>query len=629
VSVLHSALSGRRKLSRPTRIARIADKKLERAKESGRIRCPKPLRLSKRRGQKREMVAYDLETTRIAVGNPRPLYLTGVGRDFYFAGRIHNLEHLRDILISRFLDPERHRTRYIAWNGNRFDVFFIGAALLHSNDYILRPYLTRTKSLRGLKVTHKETKREWEFLDGLAMTLGNKPCTLKEFLKTFAPEHHKLDAPDWEKEEFDADNPAHVAYAVRDSEGLYHGMQQAESIVRDHFGQVLQPTIGNLGIRLFQQHMPENVECWAPPYAVEKIIRNHVMRGGFCSASRQYVGPVWKYDINQAYCAAMREATLPAGRCIRTDEYTADKCGIWLVTARHPENRVPFYIRSDKGVGVSVLGEIPGAWLTSIEVEQLERERWDIVIADGYYWDSSFTMRPYVDALEQLRINGPGGPKSAQGEMMKAIGNNSYGKTVEELGGYEVVMAAERPEGYFQYQNESDELQHIWFKFGEQQSRDYHQPQLGAFITAHVRMVVRRAILVDADAWLYSDTDCCMFTRPVALDIDPGRYGAWKIEAEGEHYRIIAKKVYCALDGSEMKAKGMTISKPAPVWNDAANKWEVRRLNMDDFARWYDGKSPRIKQTQRLNFVGVMSGGDMFVERVKVGQRMKGETHVA
>jgi hypothetical protein len=52
-------------------------------------------------------------------------------------------------------------------------------------------------------------------------------------------------------------------------------------------------------------------------------------------------------------------------------------------------------------------------------------------------------------------------------------------------------------------------------------------------------------------------------------------------------------------------------------------------LNMDDFARWYDGKSPRIKQTQRLNFVGVMSGGDMFVERVKVGQRMKGETHVA
>jgi hypothetical protein len=575
------------------------------------------------------MIAYDLETTRIAVGNPRPLYLTGVGRDFYFAGRIHNLEHLRDILISRFLDPERHRTRYIAWNGNRFDVFFIGAALLHSNDYILRPYLTRTKSLRGLKVTHKETKREWEFLDGLAMTLGNKPCTLKEFLKTFAPEHHKLDAPDWEKEEFDADNPAHVAYAVRDSEGLYHGMQQAESIVRDHFGQVLQPTIGNLGIRLFQQHMPENVECWAPPYAVEKIIRNHVMRGGFCSASRQYVGPVWKYDINQAYCAAMREATLPAGRCIRTDEYTADKCGIWHVHARRPENRIPFYIRSDKGVGVSVLGEIPGAWLTSLEIEQLERERWEIVIDDGYYWDSSFTMRPYVDALEQLRINGPGGPKSAQGEMMKAIGNNSYGKTVEELGGYEVVMAAERPEGYFQYQNESDELQHIWFKFGEQQSRDYHQPQLGAFITAHVRMVVRRAILVDADAWLYSDTDCCMFTRPVALDIDPGRYGAWKIEAEGEHYRIIAKKVYCALDGSEMKAKGMTISKPAPVWNDAANKWEVRRLNMDDFARWYDGKSPRIKQTQRLNFVGVMSGGDMFVERVKVGQRMKGETHAA
>jgi hypothetical protein len=626
MSLLHAALSGRRKLSRPTRIARIADKKLERAKESGRIRCTKPLRRSNRRGRQREMIAYDLETTRIAKGNPSPVYLTGFGRDFYFAGRIRDMEHLRDILIVHFLCPERHRCRYIAWNGNRFDVFFIGAALLHSDDYILRPYLTRTKSLRGLKVTHKGTKQEWEFLDGLAMTLGNKPCTLKDFLKTFAPEHHKLDAPDWEKEEFDPENAAHVAYAVRDSEGLYYGMQQAERIVADHFGQVLQPTIGNLGIRLFQQHMPENVECWAPAYAVEKIIRDHVMRGGFCFAARQYVGPVWKYDINQAYCAAMREAELPAGRCIRTDEYEPGAHGIWRVTARKKSNKVPFYIRNDKGVGMAVFGEIPAAWITSLEVEQLRRERWDIIVHEGYYWDSSFTMRPYVDALEQLRINAPGGPKSAQGEMMKAIGNNSYGKTVEELGGYEVVMAATRPDGYYQFQDDGDPVQHIWFKFGEQQSRDYHQPQIGSFITAHVRMVLRRAILLDAKAWLYSDTDCCMFSRPVALDIDPGRYGAWKVEAEGEHYRIVAKKVYCAMDGSEMKAKGMTISRPTPVQDDTG-KWTIRRLNMDDFARWYDGKPPRIKQTQRLNFVGVMSGGDMFVERIKVGQRMKGELH--
>jgi len=553
------------------------------------------------------MIAYDLETTRIAAGNPQPVFLTAHGAEFSYCGRINSVVHLRDVLLSCFLTPENHRARFIAWNGNRYDVFFVGAALLHSPEYLLRPYMTRTKALRGLRVVHKETNKEWEFLDGLSMTLGAKPCTLREFLKTFAPAHHKLQSPDWETEEFNPDNPEHVAYAYRDSEGLYHGMQRAEQIVRENFGQVLQPTIGNLGIRLFQQHMPPDVVCWAPSYHVEKIIRDSVMRGGFCFASRRYRGPVWKYDINQAYAAAMREARLPCGRCIRTLRYEGvATCAIYRVHATKSGDKIPFYLRDSEKRGMAVFGEIPDAWITSSEYEQLASEGWRLDVAEGYYWDASFTMQNYVDTLENLRVNGPGGPKSAQGEMLKAIGNNSYGKTVEELGGYELVMSAERPDGFYQYQDGLDPVQHIWFRFAEPQMRDYHQPQIGAFITAHVRMVIRRAILLAPDAWLYSDTDCCMYSRPVDLPIDPGVYGKWKIEAEGEEYSIIAKKVYCAMDGSEMKAKGLTIKK----------------LNMDDFAAWYDGRPPRIRQTQRQNFVAVMSGADMFVIREKVGQRV-------
>lgn len=606
MSLIGEALSGKRKLSRPTRLKRVAAHRLEKAHRNDTTRSPRPLRRVSRKGRIRRMVAYDLETTRIARGNPRPLYLTAYGADFHYSGRVDSVTTLRDVLITSFLTAENSRTRFIAWNGNRFDVFFVGAALLHSKEYLLRPYLTRTNALRGLKVIERETKREWEFLDGLAMTLGNKPCTLKDFLKTFAPAHHKLESPNWEAEEFDAGNAAHVAYAERDSEGLYHGMMRAEEIIREHFGQPLQPTIGNLGIRLFQQHMPPDKLAWAPPYAIDKIIRNHVMRGGFCFASRKYRGPVWKYDINQAYAAAMRDAELPCGLCTRTLRHVPGACAIYRVDARKPSNKVPFYLRDARGVGMAIFGAIDDAWITSSEYDQLRAESWHVDVLEGYYWSDSFTMREYVDRLENLRIGAPGGPKSAQGEMMKAIGNNSYGKTVEELGGYELVMAAERPDGFYQYQDGADPIQHIWIKFNVPQCRDYHQPQIGAFITAHVRMVVRRAILEAPDAWIYSDTDCCMYSRPVDLPIDPGKYGKWKIEAEGESYYVIAKKVYAATDGGDMKAKGLTIKK----------------LSLEDFAAWYDGRPPTMKQIQRQNFVAVMAGGDMFVEREKVGQRI-------
>jgi hypothetical protein len=557
------------------------------------------------------MIAYDLETTRIEVGTPRPLYLTAYGADFSFSGRLDSLPHLRDILISRFLTTENNNVRFVAWNGNNFDVFFIGACLLRSPEYILRPYLTRNKALRGIRIQLRtpegEPKQSWEFLDGASMVVGTTPTKLEKFLKTFAPEHLKLDAPDWDKERFNAENPAHVAYAERDSEGLFFGLQMAESIMVKHFGQGLQPTIGNLGIRVFQSAMPANVRVWAPGFALEQIIRTFVMRGGFCFAARQFEGPVWKYDINQAYAAAMRDAFLPAGRateCKTVHPYA--NAAIYRVTARSKSNRIPFYCRDAEGKAHFALGEI-NSWLTLSELDQLKAEKWSIVVHEGYFWDETFNMSELVGRLEALRMADPDGPSGAQGSMMKSLGNNSYGKTVEELDGLEILMSMERPaDDFFNYQNADDTIKHLWAKLGEPHVREYHQPQIGAFITAHVRMVVRRAILQAPEAWIYSDTDCAFFDRPVSLDIDPKRYGKWKVEAEGELYRIITKKVYASFDGKQQHAKGMN----------------VKRLSMADFENWYNGSPPTQTQVHRQNFLSVMTGADMFVQRVKVGQRL-------
>lgn len=585
------------------------------------------------------LIAYDLETTSIAKGTPRPLYLTACGdlspdpspvngegkKGFWYSGEVLGPSHLLEILSARFLTNENAGCRFVAWNGNKYDVYLIALALLKSPDFILRPYLTQSKNLRGLRVMRRQWNSageeitgqkgvkavSWEFLDGISMLGILKP--LDEFLKTFAPDYLKLEAPDFEHEQFNPRNPAHVRYAERDSEGLYHGLEKARSIMVENFAIDLCPTIGNMGIKILQRHIPRHIECWKPPVKALQAIRAQVMRGGFCFCVHRYSGPVWKYDINQAYAAAMRDARMPAGRCIwsATVNPYADVY-IARLRAVNPHNRIPFYYRDmEKGRSVFGLQEIGETWLTSIEIDQLKREGWKVEIFESWFWETGFRLKEYVDRLEFLRVGEGRNPKDAQGEMVKMIGNNSYGKTVEQLDGLDLVMSAEAPDGYSPYpvtDNDVDPgLDYVWYKIGEPMLREYHQPQIGAFITASVRMVVRRAALLNPDAWLYADTDCTMFRAPVALDIDPVRYGAWKMEAEGERYKIIAKKVYISHDGKTKHAKGMNIKK----------------LTEEDFDRWLSGTAPVQNQLQRQNFVKVISGFDMFIEREKVGEIIK------
>jgi hypothetical protein len=437
---------------------------------------------------------------------------------------------------------------------------------------------------------------------------GLQGCTLKKFLATFAPDYAKLAGPDFEREEFNPRNPAHVSYAERDAEGLYRGLMEAERIVRDTFGETLRPTIGNLSVRIFQARMPADATCWAPSWKVRSVLRGQVMRGGYCFRARKWDRGLWKYDLNQAYVAAMREAKLPGGSCRHVSFGLNPYARVYIarLTATNARNTVPFYCRDLEGKALYALAELPETWLTSIEVEQLQREGWKLDIKESYFWQEPFSMKKFVDELETLRANAPGGPSGAQGTMVKMLGNNSYGKTVEQLDGLELVMALDCPEGFSQYQGEADELQYIWYRFGVPQAREYHQPQLGCFITAHVRMVVRRAILKAPDAWLYADTDCVAFTRPVELDLHPSRYGVWKCEEAGTEFYVIGKKVYASKDGRVMHAKGMN----------------VRRLNLEDFRAWFNGRPPEQVQVQRQNFVKFVTGGAMFREHKKVGEKI-------
>lgn len=577
------------------------------------------------------LIAYDLETTRIQKGTPRPLYITAYGDAgaFVIESPIRTMAQFAALLRTQFLTDDNRGVKFVAWNGNRFDAYFIAAALLGDSDYLIVPYLTRSHAVRGLRVslvTDGPKTKAWEFLDGIAM-LGLEGVTLDKLLKNFAPDFLKhTGAIDFETEQFDPKNPWHREYALRDSEGLYHAMVNAQSIMLEHFEQPLGVTMGGACIKIFQANIPAGVEVKPLDPSAETTFRQFVMRGGFCYCARRYSGPVWKYDLNQAYAAAMRESEMPCGPVAYcpTGVHSSAKIYVARVTARNPDNRTPFYYRTEINGRIRsqfATTEIFDTWLTSVEIEQLRNEGWSVSARESYVWSQGFTMRDFVDRLERLRTTCEGGPSGPIGTMTKATGNHSYGKTVEELASIEFALSIAQPKARpgdsgsdFQpyFGDDSNPVDNVWFRFiDDPKDKDYHAVQIGAFITASVRMKVRRAALIRPDSWLYADTDCVIFDSDVTkhLDIDPKRYGAWKIEESGTPYLIIAKKVYAEHGDKPGKrsAKGLN----------------VKRLTGDDFSQWYAGTVPVQTQTQRNNFLVVMQGAEMFREQVRKGTRVE------
>jgi hypothetical protein len=616
-----------------------------------------------------KLIAYDLETTRIEAGTPDVLYLTAFARDFRVSTAVRvdarlsdterrdrNRRHLCDLLESQLLTPDNADACFVGWNSNRFDAYFIAQALLQSDYWYLFPYLTQSNQLRGLRVRSKEKRHarkylSFQFLDGMAMT--GVQTSLAKFVDTFAPELPKHDL-DLDEITFDPRNRQHVAYAERDAESLYHAMQRANAIVKDLTGEELRPTIGNLAIRYFMSKLPIDTDLLRrAPKNVEAVIHGSVKRGGFCWVAKPYKGPAWKYDINQAYAAAMRDCRLPCGDVGTVLDYDPTQPGIYLCEfSRDPWSEIPFYYKPYDGVGTFTMGKPGRGWLTDDEVEHLRADGWAVNVDMGYRWSESFNMQTMVDELEHLRSTCAGGPGGPIGTMLKAIGNNAYGKTLSMLCDDEVMMAREIPldrdrdgnmiwhfKAPLPSRPNDPPMEHIYHRARVPIPRNYQRPQIGSFITAHVRLKLRAAALQMPDAFLYGDTDCVTFDRSAPfLEIHPTRYGAWKEEAAGDLFTLIAKKVY-SFETGDYKAKGLKLRELSPEIakihkakdraarkaraagattkdrdaHDAARA-ELNRAVQALYDQWYEGTPPSQMQTQRQSFVKFIGGGMMFRE---------------
>lgn len=538
------------------------------------------------------IVAYDLETTRIPRDPSDPLsvepkFLTMFGKKIRVADRTDTFEELGAALLSRMLLPELVDTRFVAWNANRFDVRLIMQAIINASDeFTITPYIAKQGGLRGVKVSQGE--RAWYFLDGMSM-LGLQ-CSLKKFLDVFAPKFKKHEL-DLEHTEFDADNPEHVAYAERDSEGLYWGMQQAERILHKLTGRGAQTTIGSAGIKCFVSNLPEKAICYALRKYQREQVERVVMRGGYVYVARQYDGPAWSYDVNQAYAAAMREQDLPSGATMDTNAEIPNLLGIYTCTiSRKPLSVVPFYVKTLQGEALECYGEATKTILCSNEIRCLRRHGWRVDVHKGFVWQAKFRMQKFVDRLERLRRKHPAG--TPINVMCKALGNNAYGKMNEHVPNTRFIIARNQPENALPYNPGDPLFKYIWVQHEEgDQGKFYHRPHVAAFITAAVRCKLFDAIMLAPDDFLKADTDSVCFTRPVKLPISEWKYGRWKLESEGERHIIIGKKVYARFDGKER------------AWKFVCKGLHTKRLTVADFERWFkSGKVPEQQQMQLLSF---------------------------
>lgn len=164
----------------------------------------------------------------------------------------------------------------------------------------------------------------------------------------------------------------------------------------------------------------------------------------------------------------------------------------------------------------------------------------------------------------------------------------------------------------------SDELgRYVWDR-----PPRYYNVGTGASITGCARAILMRALHAVVSP-IYCDTDSIICRDPGALEIDPQKLGAWKLEKTFDEVVIAGKKEYAAKvaglpDGHKdriiVKAKGVNDVTYAEMIELAGGKEIIKRLKAPTMTRYgeYDYKDRMIRATAPI-IQGIENGlSDQF-----------------
>lgn len=369
---------------------------------------------------------------------------------------------------------------------------------------------------------------------------------LRKFCENFSPDHAKLEI-DWDKVEFDPENPDHIQYAVRDAEALRICLINYNAAVEELFGVNIGMTFAGTAVKAWQQTLPEDLFInFSKDNASEEFIRDAYYGGiVFLTSNEKHYG-CKTYDINSSYPYCMETYPMPYGTPLLVDKYKPDFLGIYDVEIETPDDLIVPIIPSRDNAGNLVWRKgILRTKITNFELEfALKNGHTLHRLHSGLVWQE--TLSPFHDVIGHCKHIRKAHKDTSFEIVAKYIQNSLYGKFGAKRVRNKLVIGQSNIPEDSQIQIISEEFDNVYSY--EEYSEDMPcKPEWAAFITAFARLrIISTVYAIGPELCLYGDTD----SLTVKAEADTSRidcgssYGQFKFEKEWECFRAIAPKTY-------------------------------------------------------------------------------------
>lgn len=212
-------------------------------------------------------------------------------------------------------------------------------------------------------------------------------------------------------------------------------------------------------------------------------------------------------------------------------------------------------------------GESIELWLTSVDIENLfnNYDVYNIDYIESYSFKSKKGgyFKEYIEKFYAQKQRHRQEGNEVLASFDKIFLNGLYGKF-----GTNCTVFTVSPQ-------ENDD-QTVKYKFAEYSKASILYVPLSAFITAYARRKLLNAIADNYDRFIYCDTDSIHLIgtdAPVGIEVNSGKLGAWKVEAEFTRARYLKPKQYI-----EESVSGELIIRAAGLHSSA-----MRFITFDNF----------------------------------------------
>jgi hypothetical protein len=270
-------------------------------------------------------------------------------------------------------------------------------------------------------------------------------------------------------------------------------------------------------------------------------------RGGFTYSDKRFqsrkVGRGLVLDVNSLYPSVMYKELLPYGepefmdgRVVTDSLYQLSIFSVTFVAKLKPGHIPCIQIKGSSMFGateyLTEIKEPTTLMMTNVDFA-LYMDHYDMKVLEwggGWRFRASLNMfDDYIDKWSKVKMESTGGRR----EIAKLHLNSLYGKFASNpnVTGKVPFLEDER----------------VRFRRGQDERRPPIYTAVGVFITSYARDLTIRAAQANYDVFAYADTDSLHLltdTVPDAIEVDPVKMGAWKLEYEFEEAFFIRAKAY-------------------------------------------------------------------------------------